>query len=378
MIDRPRRRLRIFAILIAVGFGALAVASWWAGREDLRAGSKVTAEGGPALRIDDVPTTYHVVYRTENHAGNALVVNTEKVWVMRPFTSRIESWRGAPPGTERLSVRQSSFGILTNVSGSTTPLNIAVPPSLASGDLRIDAALAEAVSDRTVWRRERREVYGRACQVYRAGGPVFAGDLERYEPRSGEYADVCVDRTGLMLEEAWFSKGRLLNRRVATEVRTGEPIDPELLAIGVPEQEGFERGAVERLVPGSPTEGLWVLDQVPRGFEVLGRYGVAIPPSAIPQTSQFLPIAPTSTADVYVRGPDLLVVDQDPSLEILTRQEGRFERKIELPNLKEAKLIVDARMNEVRGQDEDGSIVRIYGTIAPSELIELARGLRRA
>lgn len=378
VVDRPRRRLRIFALVIAVGFGALAFANWWTSREDLREGSKVTSEGGRVLGVGRIPTTYTAVYRVEIRAGRSPVTTTEKVWVRRPFTSRIESWRGPPPGVRRLSVRQSSFGILTNV-GSAEPLNIAVPPSLASGDLRIDAAIEEAVRDRTIWRREQREVYGRPCQVYRAGGPVFAGDLKRYEPRSGDYADVCIDRSGLVIEEAWFSKGKLIQRRVATEVTTDAPIDPDLLAIDVPEKEGFQRGTVERLPAGSPTEGLWVLDRLPRGFEALGRYGVAIPPSAVPQLNQLLPpIAPTSTADVYVRGPDLLVVDQDPSLEILTRQEGRVVRDIELPNLKDAKLIVDARMSEVRGQDENGSIVRLYGTLRPSELLALAKGLRRA
>lgn len=377
-VDRPRRRLQVFALLIAGGFGALAFVSWWTGRENLREGSRVVSRGGPALAIGKIPTTYHAVYRVENRAGRELVVTTEKMWVRRPFSSRIESWRGAPPGSRRLTVRHSSFGVLTNVGERSAPLNITVPPSLASGDVRVDAALAEAVRDKTVWRRERREVYGRLCQVYRAGGPVFAGDLTPYEPGAGEFADVCVDRNGIVLEEAWTSRGRLIQRRVATELEVDEPINPELLKIDVPEQEGIERGAVERLRPG-PGTGLWVLDGLPKGFELLGRYGVVISPSTIPRFGQLEPpVAPVSTSDVYVRGPDLLVIDQDPSLHVLTSRDSRRERAIELENFEEAKLIVDARMSEVRGQDPDGSIVRVYGTLPPSLLVDLARTLRQA
>jgi hypothetical protein len=45
---------------------------------------------------------------------------------------------------------------------------------------------------------------------------------------------------------------------------------------------------------------------------------------------------------------------------------------------KDARLIFDARMSEVRAEDDEGSIVRVYGTLPPSELLSYARTLRRA
>jgi hypothetical protein len=121
-----------------------------------------------------------------------------------------------------------------------------------------------------------------------------------------------------------------------------------------------------------------VLPETPRGFDVLGRYGIVIPQAAIPQAAQQIPEpGPTSTSDVYVRGPDLLVVDQDPSLARLLRQESEHDRELDLPNLRNARLVIGARMSEVRAQTSDGSAVRVFGTLPPDEIVELARSLRQ-
>ncbi|MGH2757962.1 MAG: hypothetical protein ACRDKJ_00190 [Actinomycetota bacterium] len=376
--ERARRRLLVFALSVAVLFGGLGVASWWSSRDDPRAGSKVVSGGGPALRIRHVPTTYRAVYRVDNRAGGEIVTTTERVWVRRPFQSRIETYTGPPPGTSRSAVRQSAFGVLASRGQNSEPLNIAAPPSLASGDLRIDGALGEAVEDDTILRRERREVFGRECQVYRAGGPVSAGDIERYEPRTGNYADVCVDGNGIVIEEAWVYRNDLIQRRAAVEVEVDPAIDRKLFDIDIPPSEGALRGSVERLDSDADDEGLWVLPETPRGFDALGRYGIVIPQAAVPQTGMQLPgPAPTSTSDVYVRGPDLLVVDQDPSLARVLRQDSRVDRELDLPNLEDARLVVGARTSEIRARTTDGSVVRIFGTLPPPELIELARSLRR-
>jgi hypothetical protein len=305
-----------------------------------------------------------------------VVTTTERVWVHRPFESRIEIRAGAPPGSRSLSTRSSTFGVLASRSRNAEPLNIAAPPSLASGDLRVDAVLRAAVEDKTILRRERREVFGRQCQVYRAGGPVFAGDIEKYSPPGKEYADFCVDRNGIVIEEAWYINDELIRRRAAVEVEINPSIDRRLFDIDVPANPRTFRGQVERIGKTSST-GLWVLPRTPKGFEALGRYAVVIPQAAVPSPGEPLPgPGPSSTTDVYVRGPDLLVVDQDPSLVRVIQQESRAQRKVKLPKLRDAKLIVDARMSEIRGRTTDGSVVRIFGTLPPSELLRLARQLR--
>jgi hypothetical protein len=364
----------VFALGIAVFFGAIAFANWWTTRDELRAGSKVIH--GEPIRVTHVPTTYRGVFRVENRAGKKLTVTTEKVWFRRPFASRVETWKGG----EQLSVRHSAFGVLTSESGgSSTPLNIAVPPSLASGDIRVDAIIEDAVESKAFLRREQREVYGRECQVYRAGGPVFAGDVTRYQPGRGDYADFCVDRNGIVIEEYWVDKGELIRRRAATELDIDPSIDSDVFSITAEENPDIKRGAVERIKSEPSGEGipLWTLPKTPKGYERLGRYAVVITPDAIPQTSQLVQTAgPSSTSDVYVRGPDVVVVDQDPSLVSFTSADKRPSKDLEIDGLSEAKLIIDGRMSEVRAKIAGGSIVRVFGTVEPKELIRLAKKLR--
>jgi hypothetical protein len=343
-----------------------------------REGSKFVSEDGPALRITEVARTYRVVYVVETYARDERTVTTERVWVRRPFQSRVETRRGSPPGTSELSLRQSAFGVLASTSENAQPLNIAAPPALSSGDLRMDAVLAEAVDDKIIERRERREVYGRVCQVYRAGGPVLAGDIERYERGSDEYADICVDRNGLVIEEAWTSDDRFLRRRAAVDVDVNPSIDQDLFDIEAPAEEGPLRGTVQRVAPGTiDADKLWSLRKTPKGFSYRGKYAVirssATGPQQQPGTQA---VAPTSTSDVYTRGADLVVVDQDPSLIQAIRSEDRPAQPIRLKGFDRAELVIDARMSEVRGETSDDSVVRIYGTLPPSELLELARNLR--
>ncbi len=364
----------MFAVGIVVLFGLLAASSWWSRRDNPREGSKIV-QTADILEVTHVPVTYRAEFRTENRAGENLNVTIEKTWVRRPFASRVETWKD---GT-LLSTRQSAFGTLTNESPSSQPLNIAVPPSLSSGDLRVDVALEEALESKTIIRRERREVYGRQCQVYRAGGPILAGDLEKYKPGRGTYADFCVDQSGIVIEEYWVDKGRLLRRRVATSLDVDVSIPDRLLAITTRENPDINRGAVERITEPPSGEGLplWTLPKTPQGFDSLGRYAVVISDQAYPKSNPLAPsVAPASTSDVYIRGADFVVVDQDPSLGSLLSLEKRVSRDVDLDDLEEGKLIVDARMNEVRAKTPEGSYIRIFGTLEPDELLELADDLR--
>ena len=371
-----RRRVRVFAFAIALMFGALAFANWWTSRENLREGSTVVSRGGEPLEVTKIPTSYHAVFRHENRAGGKLIVTTERVWVRRPFQSRVETWRGTPPGGSRQTVRFSAFGILASTgSGGGEPLNITAPPGLSSGDLRFDAILDEAVRSRTILRRERREVFGRQCQVYRVGGPVLAGDVEPYEPGGGDYADACVDRNGIVIEEYWVEDEKPLRRRVATELEIDPPLDRNLFEIDIPENPKIDRGAVGR-VTEDPPEGLWTFEDVPDGFERLGHYAVIRSSQTLPQTGGVPAAPPSSTTEVFVRGPDVLIVDQDPSLSVLANMENRPSRKVDLGRLRDGKLIIDARMSEVQGGTGDGSLVRVFGTLPTSELVELAKSLR--
>jgi hypothetical protein len=374
--EAGRKRARVFAFVVAAAFVAIAAASWWSGRVNLREGSRVVSQGGAPLAITHIPTTYHAVFRIDYLAGPKTTVGTESVWAERPFSSRVESLAGPPPGGKLQTLRQSTFGVLASSSARSEPLNITVPPSLSSGDLRIDAVLDYAVREKLILRRERREVFGRPCQVYRAGGPVIAGDLTPYKGGTGDYADLCVDRNGIVIEEFWVKDSEPVRRRTATLVEIDPSLTEKTFRIEVPEKPGMDRGAVVPVKEGTGKGELWTLPDSPKGFEKVGRFGVLISSQALPRLSALAPsAAAASTSDVYVGGPDLIVVDQDPSLAQLINLESRPTRKVRIKGFTNAKLIVDARMSEVRASAPDGSIVRVFGTVPPSKLIELARRL---
>ncbi len=367
-----RRRLRVIvltiAALIVAGVGVDYVLTH---RPVPRTGSRVISAGKP-FRIRTIPRSYYASYQVDTRAGGPRVVTTEKTWVLRPFDSRIETWSNG----KRLSVRLSAFGALSNLNPASAPLSIAIPPSLGSGDLRIDAALDEALRRHIIVKRERRSVYGRECQMYRAGGPVSAGDLTKYAPTSKEYADFCVDREGIVVEEWWVRSGKLLRRRVATKVRVGE-VDPDLFKITTAPDEGIDKGTIQP-VPDTSTDKLWTLPSAPKGFVHIGRFFVALPSGAtaspVPSLGQTPPVS--SLTDVYTDGADLVVVDQDPSLEAAAAAENRTTYKVTVKGLRNAVMIVDARENEIRAQTPDGSFVRVAGTVTPSHLLQLARSLR--
>jgi hypothetical protein len=371
--DFGRRRLRGFlyavAVLVVAGVvGNFAVHHW--PKSYGRAGSRVVSSDAP-FRIGKVPSSYYAVYKVDTRAGGTPVITTEKTWVNRPFESRVETWSG----TKRLSVRQSAFGALTNVNPNATPLSIAVPPNLASGDLRVDDALADAVKHHVIVKRERRNVYGRVCQVYRAGGPVSAGDLTKYKKGSKEYADFCVDRDGLVIEEWWVRDNAPLRRRVATYVYVGH-VRRSLFKITIPQQVGIDKGSIEQVPDTGALQKLWALPQAPKGFVHLGRFLVVLPSGASANPTP-LPQAPTSSVtDVYTSGADLVVVDQDPSLEAAAAAENRTTIPITIKGFRRVVLILDARENEVRAETPDGSFIRVAGTLPPSRLIALASSLQ--
>jgi hypothetical protein len=332
---------------------------------NLRAGS--AEDDGPAVRITSIPTTYTATYRVEDRSGRIPVITTERYWVRRPFDSRIETYSSSGA---RIGLRQSTFGDLGNQSPGTQPLHIAVPPSLATGDLRVDAALPAAVSDREVLRRERRRVYGRLCQVYRFGGPVSAGTLTPYKPPSAEYADVCIDAHGIVLEEVWYTADELIRRRIAVRLAVDPPIDDALFAIDLPRSGPGFQGSVKRISP--PRR--WTIS-APSGFRSIGTYTVAVPQAAVPETGGGPSAAPVSTTDVYVDGPEVLIVDQDPSLRGYVQGDDRAARSDDLAPLIGGQLVLDARLNEARGSTPDGSYVRIEATLPASELVKLARSI---
>ncbi|MEA3076204.1 MAG: hypothetical protein QOF60_1112, partial [Actinomycetota bacterium] len=163
-----------------------------------RAGSTSRGTAAKALAFADEPTSFVITYRVERYDPTRVQVSTDEHEIRRPYDARLTSTIDG----QVTSVRASRFGALV-ISTGEGPRSLVSPPAPATSDVRLLTALPDALARHLVELREQREVIGRRCQVYRTGTTVAAGELVPLGSKAGEYADICVDARGLLLEEVW-------------------------------------------------------------------------------------------------------------------------------------------------------------------------------
>ncbi len=365
-----RRRKRAIAAAGAFALAGVVVYVLWPG-PDLRKGSEELGAG--MVRVTErTPDSYRIVYRLESRAGDELVVSTERVWVRRPFESRIEAWTGRPPGTKRTSTTVNAFARI-----KFNQATFAVAPAPAPQDRRVEDVLSEAERAGYVDVRERRRVAGRTCSVHRIAGEGGSGSLERLESEPKTYTDICLDEAGLALEEASVVDGKLLTRRLAVEVDETPKLTDRLFRAGDPEMKVRQGGgSVLEVDPESRPPGtFWELRDEPRGFERKGRYAV-IPPQAGFDDPTQQPGIITFIADVWVRGIDVVVIEQGGTLGGRDPfAKDRNAREVRVGDLGRGEVLYGLRTSEVRVLRKGGKFVRVVGTLEPSRLLTLARSL---
>lgn len=373
----------VFIILPVVVLATVSIARWRDGRPPSlsRSGSsQVSAPGArPALEFSDVPRSYDITYRVERYDERDVRVSEDRIRVDRPFRSRVTGRSRDRVVAERVS----RLGTLVITTGEGNRSFVS-PPTLASGDLRFDTVLPEAVAEKLVQVRERRRVSGRECQVYRLGGPVQAGELVPVGAKRGQRADVCVDAAGLLLEEVWVQDGRPLQRRVATAVTVPSPARPSLFTLPAEQEVSFEagNGFIRALDPGSGFNGTTYrlpADAVV-GYRYVGRFAVQ-PPRLSPFGTNPLeadrPREQVSQVDVWERGPDTLILTQVIAADIAALPSNpSVAQEIDLgPVLGQGRAVLDLRLNDVRVEATDGYFVRLSGSLARPELVRLARSI---
>lgn len=337
-----------------------------------RPGAPVVATGGELALGPDVDG-FHITYRVDTD-----VATTETIWVWRPFEARQEARPGEPPGGEIQSVQIDVLGDLALLRPATDPLVLAVPPGPGGPDLRPRAVLADLLARRAVDRREIREVEDRRCQVYRFGSTITGGVLATNDPTTGEWADVCIDEDGLVLEEIWVIDSKVVRRRLAVAVIVNPPRDPKLLAYDpnarvTPELGG---GSVRKVAAGTRPGGeWWEAPAPPDGFTYLGRYAV-VPAQLRSPSSGTIGDTNATIADVWTSGPDLVVVDQTVDEAPASRELADAE-PVDLGDLGAGAAARSMRLSEVRAVTPGGRLLRVYGTVRLDTLIELARSLER-
>jgi hypothetical protein len=318
------------------------------------------------------PDEYRIVYRVDDYAGGTAVTTTEDLRVRRPFDSVLERKTGSPPGKETTSRQLTRFGRLAIPAQGEGAMALDVPPDLAGGDFRFDVALTELVGEGVIDMREWRRVGARACRVHRAAEPITGTAVTAWDGDRADYADLCIDRRGLLLEELWVTDGKVLRRRLAVEV------DDERAALGdtdlvdpstplSPHQGGGSLVEVE--ASSSPLGPSWELPKPPQGFQLKGRYSVTPPRRGAE------PVGNDDRArlvDVWINGRDVLLLEQG-ALEQVTPGGDRS-----IGELQATTTSIGVRMNEIGGAAVDGAPqVRVRGTISIDKLLQAARNVRR-
>ncbi len=334
---------------------------------ELRA-KKVSGASG-RLAIAPLPAAYHAVYRAEAYQASAVTVSTEDVLVQRPFDGKVSIREGEPPGSKSQFEGRSQFSVYANYTEAGTAQIAGDAPTVALGDIRVGSSLDDLLKDGLFVLGDRRRAAlagvakGRECQTYRTGSPLQS--LKITAPTATDYVDVCLDQTGLILEEVAIVGGKLAQRLTATTLELDPTIDPAGFTITGdrigPDQGGNLVTEVDRAM--APTSGYWVLDAPPSGFTQKGRYLVAGKGS--------------SYVDIYVRGIDIVTVRQGAPAGEPDLADAGPGRDVELGSLGSGKLLLRSVGPTFVAHPGSDAFVHVTGTLAPAELQRLATALRQ-
>lgn len=229
-------------------------------------GKQVDAEG--ALGVTAPLDAYTVDYALTSYSSDPQnpVKGTEQIRVSRPFGSQLTF----ADDTGTASVYASVLGKRGVTDEGTTTVT-ALPAQPALYDWRFDATLDDLVASGKFELKERREVAGRQCQVYRTGSPVEANTVTA--ATETDYADMCIDASGLVLEEVVYLSGGPYQHVIATAV--SEDAVDDIAVDGEPTDTTTSFTDIG--TDTAPADGYWTLSTVPEGYELVGRYAYSEP-----------------------------------------------------------------------------------------------------
>jgi hypothetical protein len=273
----------------------------------------LVAETGEVAPITDVPEAYRVTYRTESEGSSGFTTGTQDLVVRRPFDATLTVHPDEGSTDDGDVVVTSRMGLYSYATASGDPQVQAGLPTVALGDVRFDGVLEDLVDAGLFVARERRAVLGRECQVYRTGQLVELVDVTA--PTDDDYADVCIDATGLVLEQVMVQDGDAVTYEIATSVETDVTVTDDDFSI-TGEPLALDLGGNE-LVPldatVAPAAGYWALPTPPDGYEHVGRYALRSLPSEDATTTTVGVVANETVetyVDVYRAGAAFVVVHQ--------------------------------------------------------------------
>ncbi len=364
---RHRRQVKggaLFVVVAVMGGLAASVILRGGGEPSKELRAKTVSGASGRLGIASVPAAYHAIYRAEAYEGSAITLSTEEVFVQRPFNGSVAIREGEPPGTTAQFQGRSNFGVYANFSKAAAAQIAGDAPTVALGDVRVTAFLDELIDQGLFVQGDRRKALNRECQTYRTGSPLQS--LKITAPTPSDYVDVCLDATGLIVEEMAVVANLVTQRLIATSLDADPPIDPATFAIDGPrlgaDQGGAEVTEVDRAV--APTAGYWALDASPAGFTHRGRYLVA------GQGSSYV--------DVYVRGVDIVSVRQGAVAGEPDLSDAGPGTDVDLTTLGAGKMLLRTVGPTLIAHPSTETFVHVNGTLSPADLKAIAGALGKS
>jgi hypothetical protein len=308
-------------VLVAVAVTAIVLVERGGGTTHYSLTGKKVATPSGTFSISLSPAAYQAVYRIDSYNSTGTVTTTTQVYtISRPFNAKIVAKVGAPPGGATNFSIIGTLGLYSQTSAASAPSIARGAPQTSLGDYRFDAALNDLVAQGLFVARETRQVLGRNCQVYRTGQALETFSVAA--PAADSYADVCIDSSGLLLEEMSVLANKLSERRIVTKIDdTTKPADSVFAITGTPPtlaKGGQEVNPISTI--SAPTPGYWRLDAPPAGYALQGRYVIRVPkaPDTTASTTTTtvagqLPPVKESYVDIYVNGTKAIIIEQGPT-----------------------------------------------------------------
>ncbi len=316
-----------------------------------------------------MPAAYQIVYRVDQSGGGVTRESWEVFTQTDPFGASDVTYQSDPRnGASPVTGTVSSFDHLYDLAHGQLTLVSARQPGPGSGIQALGVELAELKSRGLTQVVGRAVVAGESCTVFRLGeppvGPISA-------PNGSGHDDMCIDRSGLVLREAWTYQGRLVLQRTALQRRVGTA-DPTLTG---PPPESSARDThvppVLRLVePGA--QSFLADPPLPAGF--------AAPPTVA--TVAYSPSDPTRVIDTsmiwsFVSGGKLISVEAGQGM-LPWAPAGSPTQAVALAGLGAATSALRSDGPEIRVELSASRWVRFRGTVPPEVLARYASELTLA
>lgn len=304
---------------------------------------------------------YKIIYRVEERDGEDVTTREATRLVERPFRSRFESGE---------LTRVADFGYFGEREPGDETEVLAAVPTPAPGDVRAD--LLPLDDDGEI-----RRVAGRECQVHELGAQLLLGHAIE-----GTGTESCIDADGLVLEEVVRRDGAVVTRWTAERVDTSPTTSAADFAfegvVVTPAEQGG--GSLREVESTSRSVGqFYELAAAPSGFTHRGRYAIVPPQDANPEDENTRSRVIAGVVDVWVRGVDVLVLDQGGTLGRVppfgTHPNGTSEDELSAQYRGIAESIPSASANEVRVLLPPGRYIKLIGTLPVPELVDLVRDL---